>query len=323
LSDLTDGKSIDAYDWREGASDLYIQTDGNWLKYSIQSKSLISVSDSESVRLNSPYPVELIYRSILENDSESWRYTSSLSPSGRQLLYWKPTNPLSIPALTPAITPDDLADESFPSLSDFDVYLLRESDPQPVYMGKVAQTFWISAAHWLLGEKKIILELGVYSTYDLWLLDSSTMSLFPILSAEESVYGQKLAFLDISLDDNQVIYQTSRLDYVAIRNIKESDTEYLYWLPGTAGAWWLPDGKRIVTILAEVDHTYSIFLVNSQTGDMFRVFSSEYLSKRDFIWRKLNISNDEAVLISINGLRDANEVAQPYEINVLHVCFND
>jgi hypothetical protein len=319
LSDLTDGKSIDVYDWREGASDLYIQSDGNWLKYSIQSKSLVSVSDSESVRLNSPYPVELIYRSILDNDPESWRYTSSLSPSGTQLIYWKPTKLLPIPTLTPESSPNDLSDESI-QLSDKNVYLLHENDPEPLFLGRV--TGGIKSAHWLPGERKIILEMLPFSPHYPLLLDIPAKSLSPILSANEISSAQRFALLGISPDGNQAMYQVGVLpDYTAIKNIKESDTEYLYWFPRTSSAWWLPDGKRIVTILAEVDHTYSIFLVNSQTGDMFRVFSSEYLSKRDFIWRKLSILDDEAILISIRGSTWRN--SSPYEIDVLHVCFTD
>ena len=223
---------------------------------------------------------------------------SSLSPSKTRLIYWEDPkrlkwndpNRLKTPTATP--DPYGLADEDVDWIAsgEDEIFLLQDGIADPIYPGKIKGV--TTNAHWLPGEQRVILEMLPFSPYYLWLVDIPSRTVTPLLSSKDVFGAQKFAFLGVSPDGNQAMYQINLAKHIFIVNINTALVQPIYAVPRTHGAWWLPDGKRILAVIFEDERNYSIILYNMETEELTRLVSD--LENGRFTL--LSLSNHEVML---------------------------
>lgn len=311
LNELLDDKPINSYLWSENRQYIYIQSGDNWWKYSVKDQELKPSSDLGIMATRTPLPVEQTYRSIVGNDYELLQYKSSLSPNGNKLIYWYDPSHFLATGSTPIPDLYFVPNENFGETAESEdaVFLLQEGKPDPVYLGSVKGG--VIKVHWFADGDRAILEMLRFSPYYLWLVNIPMHTLTPLLSREEVSSAQKFSFLDISPDGNSVMYQTSIVDYVFIKNINDFSVQPLHELPRSVGAWWLPDGKRIIAVRDK-----SVFLYDMNSEESTRIASNLML---EGTFSLVNALGNEGTLENVKCL---DYECDAFNILIINLCFD-
>jgi hypothetical protein len=246
LVDLANITHIDYYRWSEDGQHVYIISGDDGWDYSVTDLTMESMSILEMLVSPTPSIVEQRYFSLVEDEYESARSRSATSPSGKYLVYCERQDTSELNG----------------------IFLLQDDSVEPIFIDQIPGA--IRGYHWTVDEEQVVIEMFPLSPEYLWLLDIPTRTLTLLFSQDPPC---KNSVLDISPDGDWLLYQTAPVDHVFLLGLHDLSIKDLYGLPRTFGAWWLPDGHRIISVRMNLADSYSINIYDVQSDKLIEIAS--------------------------------------------------
>lgn len=292
LVDLANITNIDYYRWSEDGQHVYIRSGDNGWDYSVADQTMESMSNLEMLVTPTPSIAEQRYFSLSEEDYESARYRSTTSPSGKYLIYW----------------------ESQVTSELKGIFLLQDDSVEPIFIGEIPGA--IRRYHWTPDEDQVVIEMFTLSPEYLWLLDIPTRTLTLLFSQDPP--QTKFSVLDISPDGDWLLYQTVPIDHVFLMSLNDYSIQALSGLPRTFGAWWLPDGNRIIFVRLEGPKGYSINIYDVQSDQLIEIASNLGSGEED------KLGSFQLMGVSETKITMANIILYPSPyLYILDLCISE